>query len=114
MSVLELDEHSFDEVVGASPVPVLLDVTAEWCPPCRAMEPVLAELAVELADRLVVASVDVDRHPELVRRYGVMSFPTLLVLVDGVEQARMGGARGRGRLLEDLRPHLADVGAATR
>lgn len=106
MSVLVLNEETFDEVVGGSAVPVLVDLTAQWCPPCRAMEPILEELSVQLGGDLVVTSVDVDEHPEVARRVGAMSFPTLVVFVGGVEQARMVGARGRGRLLEDLRPFL--------
>jgi thioredoxin len=102
MSVLELNGSIFDEVVGGATVPVLLDVTAQWCPPCRAMEPVLHELAEERAGQLVVASIDVDEHPDVVRRLNVMSFPTLLVFVDGEEKGRFSGARGAGRLREDL------------
>jgi thioredoxin 1 len=103
MSVVELTEATFDEVVGAGPVPVLVDVTAEWCPPCRQMEPILEELAVESRGDLVVASIDADAHPDVARRLGVMSFPTFVVFVAGAEQGRFVGARGKGRLREDLR-----------
>ena len=102
MTVQRLDERTYDEVVAGAEVPVLVDVTAEWCAPCKAMEPVLAELAAESAGRLLVVSVDVDESPDVVRRLGVMSFPTLLVLDGGVERARLVGARGLGRLREDL------------
>lgn len=110
MSVQRLDEQTFDEVVGAATGPVLVDVTAEWCGPCKAMEPVLDELAAETAGRLLVVSVDVDEAPDVVRRLGVMSFPTLVVLDAGEEQARLIGARGIGRLREDL--HRAVPGLA--
>lgn len=106
MPVLVVDEQTYDEVVGTAQVPVLVDVTARWCPPCRAMEPVLEELTAEVAGALVVVSADADDAPEVALRLGVMSFPTLVVLVAGEERARFVGARGPGRLREDLRPFL--------
>ena len=106
MSVQQLDESTFDEVVGSATTPVVVDVTAEWCGPCKAMEPVLDELARAEGERLLVVSVDVEEAPDVVRRLGVMSFPTLLVLDHGEERARLVGARGLGRLREDLRRAL--------
>ena len=107
MTVLELTDATFDEVVGASSVPVLVDVTAPWCGPCVQMEPVLADVAGESAGELVVARLDVEEHPDTARRLGVMSFPTLLLFVDGAERGRVIGARGKARLREDLRTFLA-------
>jgi thioredoxin len=98
---------AFDHQVLGSPRPVLVDFTADWCPPCRQIAPVLAELAVEQAHRLRVVQVDVDQQPELARRYGVMSFPSLLLFVDGVERLRLVGARSKRRLLDELGPMLA-------
>jgi thioredoxin 1 len=106
MTVVRLTEDTFDEVVAGADVPVLVDVTAEWCPPCKAMEPVLAELAERRHGHLVVASIDSDEHPEISRRLGVMGVPTMVLFVAGVEQARFVGARGRARLDEDLHPFL--------
>ncbi len=111
MSVMQLDDQTFDEVVGGSALPVLVDVTAEWCPPCRAMEPILQEISDEWADSLLVASVDADAHPDVARHLGVMSFPSLIVFVGGVERARFIGARGKGRMLEALVPFLSPVDA---
>ena len=70
------------------------------------MDPVLEELAGEQVGALVVARVDADDNPGVARRLGVMSLPTMVVFVDGVEQGRIIGARGKGRLLEDLRSVL--------
>jgi thioredoxin len=106
MAVVELTGSSFDEVVGASAVPVLVDVTAPWCGPCRQMEPVLEEMAGESVGDLLVTRLDVDEHPDIVRRLNVMSFPTFLVFVDGEERGRVVGARGKGRLREDLRSFI--------
>jgi thioredoxin len=107
MTVLDLTDATFDEVVGGSSLPVLVDVTAPWCGPCVQMDPMLEEMAGESAGELLVTRLDVEDHPDTVRRLGVMSFPTLLLFVDGAERGRVIGARGKGRLREDLRSFLA-------
>ncbi len=106
MVVLELDDATFDEVVGAGEVPVLVEFTAAWCGPCRTFAPVLADVASEQRGRLVVTSVDADEHPRLQERYGVMGLPTVLVFVDGQERRRIVGARGKQRLLGELAEFL--------
>ena len=100
--VLTLTEATFEAAVLQARLPVLVDFWAEWCPPCRWLEPVLEELAAEQAGRLLVAKVDADANPGLVRRYGTLALPSLLVFVDGVERARIVGARPKGRLLAEL------------
>jgi thioredoxin 1 len=105
-TTVDLTAATFDEVVGASPVPVLVDFWAEWCPPCHALAPILDEIAAEQAGSLRVAKVDVDEHPDLSLRFDVMSFPSLLVFVDGQLVKRMIGARGKRHLLAEL----ADLG----
>src|SRR3712207_997661 len=81
-TVRELTAATFDEEVTGSPVPVVVDVWAEWCPPCHALAPVLEELAAE-HDELRFLSLNVDAHPEVATRFEVMSFPTLLVFDRG-------------------------------
>jgi thioredoxin 1 len=100
--VLTVTEATFDAAVLKARLPVLVDFWAGWCPPCRWLEPVLEELAAEEAGRLLVAKVDADANPGLVRRYGTLALPSLLVFVDGVERARIIGARPKGRLLAEL------------
>src|SRR5688572_10838305 len=81
MGVQTLGDQTFDEVVRGSTLPVLVDFTAAWCPPCRAVEPIVEQLAEDLAGQLVVARVDVDASPDTAARHRVMSMPTFLVLV---------------------------------
>ena len=91
-----------DEEIAASSVPVLVEFTADWCPPCKAMAPVLEEVAAEYADRLKLVKVDSDAEPGLTARFNVVGIPTLLLFRDGQLAGRLVGARGKGRLTQEL------------
>ena len=106
MAVLELTDATFDDVVAAGEVPVLVEFSAPWCGPCAMFAPVLREVAAEQRDRLLVASVDTDDHPAVSQRYGVMGLPTVLVFVDGQVRRRIVGARRKGQLLGELAEYL--------
>ena len=84
---------TFDEAVLAAPRPVLVDFGAEWCGPCVAVAPVIRSLALEYADRLTVATVDVDTDPQLAAQYGVRSLPTVMLLEGGEIRRVLVGAR---------------------
>ncbi|MFE0472155.1 MULTISPECIES: thioredoxin family protein [Streptomyces] len=89
------------EVIGAD-LPVLVEFTADWCPPCRQMAPVLKALAAEEGDRLKVVQLDVDHNPLTTNAYKVLSMPTFLVFRDGEPVKSMVGARAKRRLLQEL------------
>ncbi|GHJ36133.1 co-chaperone YbbN [Streptomyces sp. TS71-3] len=100
--VAEVTDADFEgEVLGADG-PVLVEFTAEWCPPCRQLAPVLGEIARDEAGRLKVVQIDVDRNPATAIAYGVMGTPTMIVFRDGSPVKSMVGARAKRRLLEDL------------
>ena len=105
-SIRYLDDSTFDETVGGASTPVLVDFTAAWCGPCKTVAPILDELAVEQADRLAIAKVDVDEQPGIAQRYDVMSMPTFILFKDGRPVHRLVGARGKRHLLEELADHL--------
>ena len=92
-------------------VPVLLDLWAPWCGPCRMVAPVLEELAREQAGRLKVVKVNVDEEPQLSARFGARSIPTLVVLRGGEEVDRIVGALPKPHLLARLEPHLEPAAA---
>jgi thioredoxin 2 len=82
----------FDEVVGGSTLPVLVDLWAPWCGPCRIVEPGVERAARELAGRLKAVKVNVDQAPEVAERLGVQGIPTLLIMQGGREVDRQVGA----------------------
>jgi thioredoxin 1 len=103
--IAQLTTDTFEDSV-ASETPTLVDFWAEWCAPCRAISPILEEIAVEYEAKLRVVKLNADDHPDVVRRLGVMSIPTLILFAKGEEKARIVGARAKQQLLKDIDPHL--------
>ncbi|MGH3011213.1 MAG: thioredoxin [Gaiellaceae bacterium] len=89
----------FDTEVLASETPVIVDFWAEWCGPCRAVSPILEQIAEERGDDLRVVKVNVDEEPELQQRYGILSIPTILLFKGGEPTAAAVGAQPK-RMLE--------------
>ena len=100
-AVFELDGRTATEMIAGTPGITLVDFTAEWCAPCRALAPVLEQLAFEEGG-INVVKVDVEAAPDLAAHYQVMSFPTLIFFVDGQPVRRLVGSRGIGSLREEL------------
>lgn len=106
MSVPVTSDATFATDVLAADRPVLVEFTAAWCPPCKMIAPVLAQIARDEAERLAVVALDVDANPETTRRYQVLGMPTLLLFVGGEPVMQLVGARPRAAILRELEPHL--------
>ena len=90
--IVDAGDEDFAELAERASVPVLVDLWAPWCGPCRMVSPALEQLVTEMAGRLKLVKVNVDESPKLQQRFGVQAIPTLMVLRDGRVAARQAGA----------------------
>lgn len=110
--LVEADTATFDTEVTAS-VPVLVDFWAQWCGPCKWVEPALQQLAQERSGRLKVVRVDIDAAPNPASRFAVQSIPTLVLLRDGNEVDRVMGAVPKSQLDQWLDRHTGAAAPAS-
>lgn len=96
----------FDQVIANSEKPVLVDFWASWCGPCRALGPIVDEVADEMAERLDVYKCNVDEEGELAQRFGIMSIPTLLLFKGGEIAHQMVGSMPKPMLVSELEAHI--------
>jgi thioredoxin 1 len=104
--ITTLTDATFDEVVGSSEKPILVDFWAEWCGPCKMIAPILEEFAVEQSDKFTIGKLDVDVNVETATKFSVMSIPTLLLFKDGEVVARLVGAKPKGAMLQEISANL--------
>ncbi|MCC5025164.1 MAG: thioredoxin [Candidatus Synoicihabitans palmerolidicus] len=100
-----LDSSSFQTTVS-SDQPVLVDFWAPWCGPCKAIAPILEELATELEGKLTIAKVNVDENEAISAEYGVRAIPTLLVFKEGKVVEQIVGMTSKDALVSKVTPHL--------
>lgn len=101
MSTIKIGKHNFQEEVMESGKPVLLDLWAPWCGPCRMVAPILEEIAAENPD-IMVGKINIDEEAELANRFRVYSIPTLVVMREGKITAQEVGARPKQAILAML------------
>lgn len=82
-NIIHVTDSNFEEEVLKSDMPVMVDYWAEWCAPCKAIVPVLEEIAVEYQDKLLVMKIDIDGNPKTPQKYMVRGIPTLMIFKDG-------------------------------
>ncbi|WP_407675407.1 thioredoxin [Peterkaempfera griseoplana] len=90
--MVDAGDHDFAEVAEQADVPVVVDLWATWCGPCRMVSPALEQVATDLAGRIKLVKIDIDKNPRLAQRFEVQAVPTLLVLDKGRTVARQAGA----------------------
>jgi len=105
-TTFEITDGNFQKEVLESDLPVLVDLWADWCGPCRMVAPIVRKLAEEYAGRLRVGKLDVEANPMTPAQYGVFSIPTLLLFKEGSEVDRLAGARPREQFVSMIERHV--------
>ena len=102
--IFDVNESDFDQRVIAASAnkPILVDFWAEWCPPCRALTPVLEKIAGRLKGEVLLAKVEVDDNMHLAGRYDLRGFPTAIIFINGEEQGRFSGFKPEAEVMDFL------------
>lgn len=93
---------SFQELLEASPTPVLVDFYATWCGPCKVMSPILEQVGANLRDRLQVVKIDTDHYPTIASEYQIQALPTLVLFKNGQPVERIEGVVNANQLVQHL------------
>lgn len=101
-NVLKVDDQNFESSVLNSNTPVLVDFWAEWCGPCKALGPVLEEIATELGDKATVVKVNVDEASALAQKFGIRSIPTMIFFKGGEVKGTLIGLQPKAEIVKSL------------
>jgi len=101
-----ITDSSYDTLVAASDLPVVLDFGATWCGPCKKLEPILEEISGGLEEKVRFYKVDVGEAPDTAKKFNVMSVPTVIFLKDGKEIKRFSGTESKDKILKMLGTHF--------
>jgi len=113
--IVHTTDATFAQDVLKSDKPVLLDFWAEWCGPCKAIAPILDEIASEYGDRIKIAKIDIDKNPQTPPKFGIRGIPTLILFKNGTVEAQKVGAVSKSQLAAFLDSNLDDaVGALAK
>ncbi len=106
MAVIEVTDKNFDEIVIQSKIPVMVDLWAVWCGPCKMIHPILEELSEEYEGRALMVKLDVDSNRETSMKYGIRNIPTVLFIKNGEVVDKQVGAVPKKKFVEKLDPIL--------
>jgi thioredoxin 1 len=106
---VSVSDSDFEALAIRSDRPVLLDFTASWCAPCKALLPALEDVAAAIAGRGKILRIDVDEHPDLAKRFEVRGVPTLILMKNGEVQERLMGPHTRGKLLAKFEQYIEEA-----
>ena len=101
-NITELDDSNFNSTIADTEVPVVVDFWAPWCGPCKAIAPILEELATELGDDAKICKVNVDNNGEIAQRFEIQAIPTILIFKEGENIDRIVGMTSK----EDLKAKI--------
>lgn len=93
---------SFEEMLSASSVPILVDFYATWCGPCQMMSPILEQVGTQMRNRVQVVKIDTDKYPGIASKYGIQSLPTLVLFKQGQPVEKIEGAMQASKLMQHL------------
>ena len=111
MATIAMTIRDYKKTLETEKRAVLVEFWAGWCGPCSMLAPILEEISAELEDRLVVAKVDVDANPQMASQFGVMSIPTMILFVDGVQAHSFVGAMGKDDLVAEFIDFIPELPA---
>jgi thioredoxin 1 len=106
LKTIEVTDSSFEKEVLHAEKPVLVDFGADWCPPCKAISPLVDSLAAEYEGKAIIAKLDVDANPQITSRYGVRNLPTLLIFKGGKPVDKIVGAVPKRVMAEKLSQYM--------
>jgi thioredoxin 1 len=104
--IQDVTDQTFESEILQSDTPAVIDFWAEWCAPCRAIAPIIKELAAEYGDRVKIVKMNVDQSPQTPGRYGVRAIPTVLAFRDGQVVEQLQGARPKAAFEEMIKKLL--------
>lgn len=107
----DITDGTFETEVMKSNVPVLVDFWAEWCPPCRAMTPIVESLAQQFESKAKIVKLNVDDNPSVTQRFGIKGIPTMIVFKGGKEAERIVGATNEDSLKRIIEEQITVVKA---
>jgi thioredoxin 1 len=105
-TILSITDHTFENEVTNSTVPVLVDFWAQWCGPCKAITPILEDLNTAYAGKVKIVKLDVDSNPATPPKFGVRGIPTLILFKDGQVQATQVGLLSKTELTSFIDTHI--------
>lgn len=103
--IINITDDSFDSVIN-SDKPVLVDLWAEWCGPCKMIAPILSEVAEEMSDKVTITKLNIDQNPNTPPKFGVRGIPTLLLFKNGAVAGTKVGALSKTQLVEFLNDNI--------
>ena len=106
MAVLEVTDQNFEEIVIQSDIPVMVDLWAVWCGPCKMIHPIIEEMSEEYKDRALMVKLDVDTNRDTAMKYGIRNIPTVLYFKNGEVVDKQVGAVPKKKFVEKLEPIL--------